>query len=513
MPKGVVRVYPASGAVAMLPLTVKDNYTATLLFCGGSDLPDYDYGDYGGPYTDVWTYPTSKDCQRLTPEPTDGSAVAYEQDDDMLEGRTMGQFIILPNGKLLVVNGGEKGTAGYSLGTRTTPNLADMPFGPSLATDPVYKPAIYDPNAPKGSRWSNAGFDVSKVPRLYHSTALLLPDGSVLLAGSNPNPDVDLNAYYPTEYRADIFYPPYFSAPVRPAPQGIPKTLSYGGDPFDILIPTDSYEGDANDAAESATVFILRGGFTTHAMNMGQRSMQLNNTYTVNKNGTITLHVAQPPPNPNLFQPGPAFLFVNIKDIPSNGTHLIVGNGQIGKQPTSPASVLPASVRLDVSSGSGDTTPDGGKSDEGKNVSTGAVIGAVVGAMGLLALLAAVGIICLRRRRRPAARTIPGAYAMETSGLKPMAITSSLGAKSSLDTVAFTALQKGDDVWDSSTANLNVPYDAPRGGYGDDVSSMTTRGSKAFDEPYDPYAQYPLPFNSGSATGPAGHPPHGQSFP
>jgi hypothetical protein len=33
-----VRTYPASGATAMLPLTPANNWTATLLFCGGTDL-------------------------------------------------------------------------------------------------------------------------------------------------------------------------------------------------------------------------------------------------------------------------------------------------------------------------------------------------------------------------------------------------------------------------------------------------------------------------------------------
>jgi Glyoxal oxidase N-terminus len=34
-----VRVYPASGGSIMLPLTPANNYTATILFCGGSDVP------------------------------------------------------------------------------------------------------------------------------------------------------------------------------------------------------------------------------------------------------------------------------------------------------------------------------------------------------------------------------------------------------------------------------------------------------------------------------------------
>ncbi|KAI9567891.1 TPR-like protein [Boletus coccyginus] len=69
---------------------------------------------------------------------------------------------------------------------------------------PVGTPAIYNPNVPKGSRWSNAGLGSSSIARMYHSTAILLPDASVLIAGSNPNLDVELTAPYPTTYTAEI---------------------------------------------------------------------------------------------------------------------------------------------------------------------------------------------------------------------------------------------------------------------------------------------------------------------
>ncbi|KAF8905703.1 glyoxal oxidase [Mucidula mucida] len=333
MPGGVARVYPASGGVAMLPLTPENNYTPTILFCGGTDMPDYAWGNYSWPFIDTFNYPASKDCQRITPQPEDGSSGAYEQDEDMLEGRTMGQFIILPTGKLLMVNGGQNGTAGYSEKTLETQSYADMPWGMSLASDPAFTPAIYDPKAEMGSRWSNEGLDASTIPRLYHSSALLLPDASVLIAGSNPNVDVNLTTVYPTTYDLEIFYPPYFSASVRPKFTGAPDTLSYGGDYFDLTISKDSYSGKSNDAAASATCVVVRPGWTTHGMNMGQKFLQLNNTYTVNDDGSIVLHCSQMPPNSNVFQPGPGLLFVTVNDVPSNGTHVIVGSGNIETQP------------------------------------------------------------------------------------------------------------------------------------------------------------------------------------
>ncbi|KAF4610267.1 hypothetical protein D9613_010531 [Agrocybe pediades] len=508
MPGGVVRVYPASGATAMLPLTPSNNYIPTILFCGGSDMDDYAWGNYTFPFINTWEYPASKDCQRITPEPSDGSTPAYEKDDDMLEGRTMGQFVILPTGKLLVVNGGINGTAGYSQATAVTHTYGEMPFGESLASGPVLTPAIYDPTAPKGQRWSNQGLGSSTIPRLYHSSAILLPDASVLIAGSNPNVDVNLTTVFPTTYKAEIFYPPYFNAKTRPAPTGIPKTLSYGGDPFDITIPATSYSGSANDAADSITVVIHRGGFTTHAMNMGQRLLQLNNTYTVNQDGSITLHVSQLPPNPNLFQPGPAFLYVNIHGVPSNGTYLIVGNGVIGKQPTAPASVLPANVRLSSVSGSapgGSTSIDGTDTtqEEGKS-NTGLIIGCAIGGITAIAIVGTIiGVLARRRRRRGGA--VPGEKGGSSMGSYPMIPAASTsgnvllesaasppmggrGVMRSSDTSAFMPLQQDNrsHAWNASTTSLNnaaaldPPYRDREGGMG---MSM---------DRYDPYTSSPM---------------------
>ena len=337
-------------------------------------MPNDAWGNYSWPFINTWDYPASSKCHRLTPEPQDGSAVQYVEDDDMLESRTMGQFILLPDGKMLVINGGINGTAGYSQRTLLTENFGDMPYGESLASGPVGQPAIYDPEAPAGQRWSHEGLGSSNIPRLYHSSAILLPSGAVLVAGSNPNVDVNTTTIFPTTYQAEVFYPPYFSASTRPVPSGVPKTISYGGDSFDITVPSSSYSGSANDAADNTTVVLMRAGFTTHAMNMGQRYMQLNNTYTVNQDGSLTLHVAQAPPNANLFQPGPALLFVVVNGIPSNGTMVIVGNGEIGTQPTSPAAQLPANVRLDNAKGSGSNTSSGsGSGGSGNNDANGAM--------------------------------------------------------------------------------------------------------------------------------------------
>ncbi|KAF9034036.1 copper radical oxidase [Panaeolus papilionaceus] len=522
MPNGVIRVYPASGATAMLPLTPKNNYEPTMIFCGGSDMQDEWWGDYGRPRHDTWTYPASKDCQRITPEPQDGSEPVYVQDDDMPGvGRTMGQFIALPTGKYLLLNGGQFGTAGYSAsGTPDTP-VDQMPFGVSLAAGPVLTPAYYDPTAPQGQRWSQDNLTASKIPRLYHSTAVLLPDGSVLVAGSNPNPDVDLQTLFPTEYRAEVFFPYYFSAPLRPSPQNIPTTLTYGGDYFNITIPSSSYNGSANDAADSATVVLVRGGFSTHAMQMGQRFLQLNNTYTVNKDSSITLHVSQLPQNPNLFQPGPALLFVNIHEVPSNSTYVIVGNGVVGKQPTSPPSPLPDSVRLDnVQGGSngssgGTNTPTGNGNDSEKSTSKVPLIAGIAGGAALLLAIAAIAIVMVRRRNAASRGTNTAKFERIDLAGGPPQHTVPWGHGHNGSDVALVPPTKGpygEGEWRTSSPALGGPFygaykdDVPGQGFRDSMhsatSSMVDPYMRTPQEPYDPYSNV----NVGSSSNLDPHP-------
>ncbi|CAE6373423.1 unnamed protein product [Rhizoctonia solani] len=404
MPGRVIRVYPASGAVAMLPLTPGNNYSPTILFCGGSDMPESAWGNYSWPAINTWNYPASRDCQRITPEPTDGSQPVYIQDDEMLEGRTMGQFIALPDSTLLVLNGALNGTAGYATQTGETLTYGQMPFGMSLASGPVLTPAIYDPNAPPGQRWNRFG-EPSAIPRLYHSTAILLPDGSVLVAGSNPNVDVNFTTTFPTTYAAERFYPPYFANIAnRPVPEGLPDTLSYGGAAFQVYLPVGTYVGDPNEAAGSARVVLIRPGFSTHAMNMGQRLLQLNSSFEVSDEGNIVLHVAQVPPNPNLLTPGPVLMFVVVGGVPSVGKMVTVGTGDFGVQPVQDASFLPPSrARPSSAPSAAAANAERDRASDRSRTRTVAIAVSVAGGALIAALL--VTIYLIRKRRRDASET------------------------------------------------------------------------------------------------------------
>lgn len=54
--------------------------------------------------------------------------------------------------------------------------------GYGTARVPSSNAVLYDPYAPAGQRYSCLA--ASPIPRYYHNSALLLPDGEVLVAGS-----------------------------------------------------------------------------------------------------------------------------------------------------------------------------------------------------------------------------------------------------------------------------------------------------------------------------------------
>jgi hypothetical protein len=331
------RVYPASAASVMLPLTPRNGYTPTLLFCGGS--ANTEWGNDGGPGFNITAFPADKTCVRISPEVASpyGSDL-YEDDDNMLEGRSMGELILLPDGNIWVGNGVAMGSAGYGDNHYSV--------GTSFGQDPLYTPAVYYPENPAGKRWDRTGFQPSQNERMYHSTANLLPDGSILVAGSNPNADFT-DEQWRSRTDVDRWYPAYYNEP-RPQVTAIPDSISYGGAYFNISLDSTTNLADVNNTR----VVIHRNGFHTHCVGFGQRMLELESSFTIDHNAnTTTLHVSNIPggwSGPNLFQPGHAFLFVVVNGVPSWGTLVMVGNGQLGQQPTAENAPLPQSTVIEI---------------------------------------------------------------------------------------------------------------------------------------------------------------------
>ena len=302
----------------------------------------------------------------------------WEEDDPLPEGRVMGNAIILPDGKVLVVNGANTGVAGYGNDSWVVDD--------SYADSPVYSPVIFDPTQPSGKKWSRTGLKDSPIARMYHSTATLLPDGSVFIAGSNPHPDYTLNAKYPSEYRVERFYPLYYNKR-RPQPQGLPTTLTYGGQYFDVQLSSQDLSNNAANL-KVTKVMVIKTGFSTHAINFGQRAVEIDFTYTANNDGSATLHVSQLPPNAALVAPGPGWLFVVVDGVPSVGVPVMLGSGKIEVQKVLTVEALPEStdVKGNPDSGNGNSNSKNGASSIGASVhAAGALLAILATSMALFA--------------------------------------------------------------------------------------------------------------------------------
>lgn len=197
------------------------------------------------------------DLSEATPRWRSTGSMAY--------ARMLATSVVLPDGQVLVIGGG----AAFKY------------------TSPIRVPELYNPTTRTWRAMAR-----QQASRMYHATALLLPDGRVLSAGQDSG---SLARY------GEIFSPPYLFRGARPTISGSPATVPLGG----RLVFTSP------QAASITRVVLMRGGSTTHEIDSDQRSQPL--TFTTSGT-TIT---AQVPANANLVPPGYYMLFaVNSSGVP-----------------------------------------------------------------------------------------------------------------------------------------------------------------------------------------------------
>ena len=134
-----------------------------------------------------------------------------------------------------------------------------------------------------------------QVPRLYHSTALLLPDARVLIAGSG-------RSLGPDQLNAEIYSPPYLFNGPRPTITSAPATITYGA----------AFTAATPDALNIAKVSLIAPGAVTHTFDHNQRLVELQ--FQASPNGLTV----QAPTNSGVAPPGYYMLFIlDTNGVPS----------------------------------------------------------------------------------------------------------------------------------------------------------------------------------------------------
>lgn len=157
----------------------------------------------------------------------------------------------------------------------------------------VFAGELFDP---KTETWTET--DHMRVPRLYHSTAVLLPDGRVMSMGGG------LGAGYTTHSNLQIYSPPYLFKGDRPTIQKVAETIKHG----------QTLRVQSSEAADIANVNLIRLSSDTHSFNSSQHLLKAS---FKRKGKYVDVAI---PGNPALSPSGHYILFLlNKKGVPSIG--------------------------------------------------------------------------------------------------------------------------------------------------------------------------------------------------
>jgi galactose oxidase-like protein/Big-like domain-containing protein/glyoxal oxidase-like protein/Kelch motif protein len=209
-------------------------------------------------------------------------APTWQFTNPMARARRYPNATLLPDGRVLVTGG----TAGSGI---------DDAFQSVLPAE------MWDPAT---GTWRTLAS--MSVRRMYHSTAVLLPDARVFVAGGGANGDANL-------YDGEYYSPPYLFRGARPAIGSAPESAGYGQT---FLVGT-------SNAADIAKVTLVALSSSTHEFNQNQRFVPLDFSPTGDGTGlSVTV-----PSNPNVAPPGYYMLFIlNGAGVPSVAHMVRIGS-------------------------------------------------------------------------------------------------------------------------------------------------------------------------------------------
>jgi hypothetical protein len=288
--------------------------------------PDYYPFNYVAPNGKVFNAGPQQTSRYLD---TTGTGTWSDVANSSLSYRDYGSSVMYADGKVLIVGGNPRfptdpnvlpsataevidlnsanpawrSIAPMSVGRRHL-NTTLLPDGKVLVTggssfyghnDPSGKVLYAEMWDPQTEAW--APMAGHRQYRGYHSNALLLPDGRVLIAGGG-HPDPPTGA----EPNAEIYSPPYIFKGARPVITSAPAQVGYG----------QTFFVETPGAQNIAKVTWIRLSSVTHAFNENQRINQL--SFSQATGGLMVTA----PSGANLCPPGDYMLFIlNSTGVPS----------------------------------------------------------------------------------------------------------------------------------------------------------------------------------------------------
>jgi hypothetical protein len=180
--------------------------------------------------------------------------------------------VILPDGTLFTVGGNQKPT------TYDSP-LFESELYNKPANDPTGQWVVVAPNA---------------IQAAYHSSAILLPDATVLLSQDDNNPS------QASTHQAQIYSPPYLFKGNRPQISSVPSGFGLG----------QTYSIKVNGNSNVVSAVLVAPGAVTHGNDMHQRFIKLRSVPQGKNQLSLTI-----PASGSVVPPGYYMLFV----VDSNG--------------------------------------------------------------------------------------------------------------------------------------------------------------------------------------------------
>ncbi|KAH7084811.1 copper radical oxidase-like protein [Paraphoma chrysanthemicola] len=294
------RTYPYEGTQVLLPQHYPYDAPLEVLICGGAaKQPRWGLDN----------------CVSITPD----TAQPEWTIERMPSRRVMSCMATLPDGTFLILNGAAIGEAGFG-----------------LAEDPNLNAVLYDSRKPRHQRMSVMAN--TTIARMYHSEAVVMDDGRVLVSGSDPQDNNN-----PQEYRIEVFLPPYL--------------LSGASQPtFDIPQKDWTWESDyaftvLSSSGGTIKVSLLGSESSTHGSSMGARIL----FPRVACSGNACVVTA--PKGPYVAPVGWYRMFILDGPTPSHATWVRIGGdpGRLGEWPDA-AAFLPLPGLGPISAGKTSST-------------------------------------------------------------------------------------------------------------------------------------------------------------